>query len=204
MRTVLLDVAILLSSLTLCAQTTIRQVDFKNFTYPLSGPLLGHDGLKWLGNPKDGYSKKKPIHLVRGSDLARVSSLVVDGHYYSQSEGFTLQSVSFADVAGDGNEDAIVVLRYHTGGTQTTDYVYVFSFADGKPKLLAYCYTGDRGYSGLNRVYGERGQLVFELLNPKKAEGLCCSSGIVRTRYVWQDGRFEMAGHPEYAELKEP
>ena len=27
------------------AQTNIRQVDFKNFTYPLNGNLLGHDRL---------------------------------------------------------------------------------------------------------------------------------------------------------------
>jgi hypothetical protein len=32
----------------LAAQENIRQVDFKNFTYPLSGRLLGHSSLEWL------------------------------------------------------------------------------------------------------------------------------------------------------------
>jgi hypothetical protein len=201
MRTVLLNGAILFSSLTLSGQNTIRQVDFKNFTYPLSGPLLGHNGLKWLGNPKDGYSKKKPIHLVEGKE---VSSAVVEGRENPQPSGFIFQSVSFADVNGGGKEDAIVVLLYQTGGTQSTHYVYIYSFEGGKPKLLAYCHTGDRGYSGLYRAYGERGQLVFELLDPKKMQGDCCSSGIVRTRYVWQEDRFEVVGHPEYVKLKTP
>ena len=62
------------------------------------------------------------------SELTKVSSVVVEGRDFSTFEGFTLQSVSFADVKGNGKEDAIVVLLYHSGGTQQTHYVYVFSF----------------------------------------------------------------------------
>jgi hypothetical protein len=184
-------------------QSDIRKVDFKNFTYPLSGSLLGHSELRWLGNPKDGNSERKPIHLVSGDDLTKTSSFVMDGREYAQWEGFKLQSVEYADVTGSGNEDAIVVLRYLSGGTQTTHYVYIYSFDNGKPKLLAYCHTGDRAYLGLYKVYGERQKLVFELLDPRKSEGDCCSSGFVRMRYKWQDGRFEAFGRSEYGELKE-
>ena len=51
------------------AQTNIRQVDFKNFTYPLSGTLLGHDRLQWLDMPTRAHSNRKPIHLVNGGTL---------------------------------------------------------------------------------------------------------------------------------------
>jgi len=183
------------------AQQSIRQVDFRNFTYPLSGPLLGHGELKWLGNPKDGYSKRKPIHLVKGDDLTKVSSVSVDGKEYPQFEGFTLQSVEFADLTGNGTEDAIVVLLYRTGGTQNTHYVYVYSLADGNPRLMAYCHTGSRSDFGLYKVYGEQGKLVFELLDPRKGEGDCCSSGFVRARYIWRNGRFEPFGKQEYGTL---
>jgi hypothetical protein len=27
------------------AQSSVREIDFKNFTYPLSGPLLGHSAM---------------------------------------------------------------------------------------------------------------------------------------------------------------
>jgi hypothetical protein len=180
------------------AQSNIRQVDFKNFTYPLSGPLLGHDDLKWLGDPRDGYSKRAPIHLVNGKDLTKVGSY---GEYV-QWAGFSLQSVQYADVTGDGTEDAIVALLYETGGTQTTNYVYIFKLDAGKPKLLAYCHTGDRAYSGLYKVYGEHRMLMFELLDPKKNLGDCCSSRIVRTRYRWQNGKFVRVGIPEYGPVK--
>jgi hypothetical protein len=201
-RLLVFAVVIFISSGLVYAQKSIRQVDFKNFNYPLSGPLLGHSELKWLGNPKDGYSNRKPIHLVNGDDLEKVSSFVMDGQEYSQFAGFTLQTVDFADVTGEGKEDAIIVLRYLTGGTQTTNYVYIYSFADGKPKLLAYCHTGSRADSGLSRVYGERGKLVFELSDLKKSIGDCCSSGFVRTRYQWQNGQFKVSGAHEYGPIE--
>lgn len=186
MRPLVLGVLILVSSALTDAQESIRQVDFKNFTYPLSGPTLGHDRLKWLD-----MSKASHIQLVDGKDAAG-------------SPGFTLESVEFADVTGEGQEEAVVVLHFRTGGTQQTDYVYIYSFAAGKPKLLAYFHSGDRGSSGLYRVYGENAKLVVELFDPEKRSGDCCSSGFVRTRYKWHNGRFEASGARESITLQEP
>jgi hypothetical protein len=183
------------------AQENIRQVDFKNFIYPLSGQLLGHHGLEWLGIPEHTAAKRSPIHLVNGSNLTKASSFVMDGTEYAQYEGFTMQSVTFADLTGDGNDEAIVVLHYQTGGTQNTDYVYVYTLEQHRPKLLAYCHTGDRAYFGLKTVYAEGGALVFELFDPKRASGDCCSSGIVVFRYKWQGGRFELIGAVERRKL---
>jgi hypothetical protein len=123
-------------------------------------------------------------------------------HEYTQWQGYTLQSVEFADVTGNGQEEAVVVLRYRTGGTQQTDYVYIYSFAAGKPELLAYFHTGDRAASGFYRVYGEDRKLVVELLDPEKQLGDCCSSGFVRTRYEWRNGRFETFGARESLPLQ--
>jgi hypothetical protein len=204
MRPLVIGVLILVSYGFADAQKSIRQVDFKNFTYQLSGTLLGHDSLQWLDMPTEAHPKRKPIHLVNGDNLTKASSFVMDGHEYTQWEGFTLQSVEFADVTGEGKEDAIVVLKYLSGGTQKTHYVYIYSFDDGKPKLLAYFHSGDRAYSGLYKVYGENGKLVVELLDPEKRSGACCSSGFVRTRYKWRNGRFEAFGAPESVMLQEP
>jgi len=195
----MIALAMLVATGSTLAQKNIRQVNFKSFTYPLNGHLLGHDRLQWL--TRDAHPRKEPIHLLNGSDLTKVSSFVMDGNEYAQWEGFTLQSVGFAELTGDGKEEAIVVLRYDTGGTQNTHYVYVYSFAAGKPNLLAYCYTGARAFSGLYRVYGEHGLLVFELFDQTKRSGDCCSSGIVRTRYRWQGKRFERVGTPELLTL---
>jgi hypothetical protein len=194
--------AILVSSGIATAQKSIRQVDFKNFTYPLSGTLLGHDRLQWLSVPSAAHPGGRHIHLVNGSDLTKASNSM--GLEYAQFEGFTFQSVQFADLTGDGSEEAIVVLLYHTGGTQNTNYVYIYSFEGGKPKLLAYCYTGDRAYHGLYKVYGDRGTLAFELFDPRKRSGDCCSSGLVRMQYRWHEDRFEAFGPREFRTLKKP
>jgi hypothetical protein len=186
------------------AQDSIRQVDFKNFIYPLSGPLLGHTELKWLSVPNDGGSRTRTFHLKDGKAFTKDLSLRQNGREYAQYEGFALQSVTYADVTGDGKEDAIVVLQYLSGGTQNTHYVYIYSLVARKPKLLAFCHTGDHAYRGLYKVYGEHGNLVFELLEPGKSEGDCCSSGFVRTRYRWDGSQFQAAGRPEFGAVKEP
>ncbi|MGC2637346.1 MAG: hypothetical protein WA294_09220 [Acidobacteriaceae bacterium] len=163
------------------AQQSIHEVDFRNFSYPLTGSLLGHDGLEWL----DTSGPQREIHLVAGSLLKK------------ESGGFLLESVKYADLTGDGKDEAIVVLRYLTGGTQTTNYVYIYTFRDGAPKLLAYCHTGDRAYSGLYRVYATGGTLVFDLYDPAKRSGDCCSNGVIVRRFRWKAGRFEPFGRPE-------
>lgn len=174
---------LLLSSGLADAQEGIRLVDFKNFTYPLSGPTLGHHSLKWLD-----MSTAKHIRLANGKGG-------------SGSQGFTLGSVAFVDVTGDGQEDALVAIHLDTGGTQQTDYVYIYSFVFGRPNLLAYFHSGDRGSSGLYKVYGENGKLVVELFDPEKRSGDCCSSGFVRTRYKWSHGQFVTFGARESGSL---
>jgi len=197
MRTLALGVLTIVSFGFATAQDTIRQFDFKNFTYPVNGPLLGHDRLQWLTVP-DKTNPKRWTRLVNGNDLTKDSSFVMQGQEYTQWSGFKLESVEFADVTGEHKEEALVVLRYLTGGKQTTHYVYIYSFEDGKPKLLAYCHTGDRADYGLYKVYGEGGALVFELFDPNKRSGDCCSSGFVRIRYRWRASRFEAFGTREY------
>jgi len=185
------------------APNGIRQVDFKDFSYPLKDHLLGHSELKWLSAHQGGSPTLRTIQLKGGKDLQKVSSFEMDGREYDQYEGFTLQGVKFVDVTGGGTEDAVVVLLYQTGGTQTTNYVYIYELDSGKPKLLAYCHTGDRAYSGLYKVYGEHGVLVFELLDPARQSGDCCSSGVVRTRYRWLGGRFQALGTPQHILLND-
>jgi hypothetical protein len=194
----------MLCCLRLVAQENIRQVNFKDFTYPLSGHLLGHSGLQWLDGSAQTTTNRKPIQLADGKDLTKTSSFVMDGKEYAQYEGFTLESVRYADLTGDGNEEAIVDLIYHSGGTQTTNYVYIYTLDQHRPKLLAYCHTGSRSSSGLYGVYGKEGLLVFELFDPTRSQGECCSSGVLISRYKWQSGVFKRVGTTERRSLPPP
>jgi len=170
------------------SQTDIRHIDFKNFSYPFSDSMS--DEPEWID-----MSHEESIRLTNGSNLS-------DSGNGMTNEGLTLEEVQFADVTGDGQTGAIVVLRYDTGGTMFSYYVYVYAFAAGKPKLLACFHAGDRANSGLYMVYGQNGKLVLELYDPDKSAGLCCSTGFIRTRYIWRNRRFLQVGAKEFGKPK--
>jgi hypothetical protein len=181
------------------AQTNIRQVDFKNFSYPWSPYSGWPHQLEWLEASEHGRiqltdGRWRDNEVENPKDIAGIEPFA----------GLTYEEVQFADVTGNGQTDAIVVLRYDTGGTQYSHCVYIYSFVAGKPKLLAGFHSGDRASSGLYRVYGKGGRLVVELFDPVKGSGDCCSTGFIRTRYGWHNGAFEAVGAPEFGTPKAP
>jgi len=173
----------------------IRRVNFKNFSYPWSPPSDWPSQLVWLDT-----SQQEHVRLVNG----RWRFDAKDDEGDTPFSGLTLEAVQYADVTSDGRTDAIVLLRFDTGGTQYSHYVYIYSFAAGKPKLLACFHSGDRAASGLYRVYGEGEKLVVELYDPNKRDGDCCSTGFVRTRYQWHSGKFSAYGAQEFGTTKAP
>ena len=178
------------------AQTSVRQFDFKNFNYPWKHYSAWPYRLEWQDTAEPHH-----IQLVNGRWR--------DGEEEGEEKhrpfsGLTFEDVQFVDVTSDGRTDALVTLRYDTGGTQYSHYVYIYSFATGKPNLLAYFHSGDRAASGLYRVYGQHGRLVVELFDPEKRLGDCCSSGFIRTRYTWHDGKFDVFGGQESGKTKTP
>jgi len=203
MRKMALLICVLASAPSLYTQNGLRNVDFKNFAYPLSGPLLGHHNLQWLENLESGYSHRKAFRLVNGREQEDEKS-GESGTESGRFAGFSFDSVQYADVTGDGEDDAIVVLAYHTGGTQQSDYIYIYSWENGAPTLRAYCFTGDRANSGLYRVFAEQGNLVVDLFDPQKASADCCSSGYVQTKYRWNKNRFIILGKPTRGAVTPP
>jgi len=182
MRTACLCLTFCLAAVCTVGQNNTGATDFKNFRYPWSHYSGWPHELEWLD-----ASETEHIQLKDG----RWADAVDPGLTFT---GLTLENVQFADVTGDGRPEALATLRYDTGGTQYSHYVYIYSLADKSPKLLAYFHSGDRSYWGLYRVYGRGGKLVVELFDPEKRTGDCCSHGFVRTIYQWRGGRFQQVG----------
>jgi hypothetical protein len=120
-----------------------------------------------------------------------------------------LAHITYADVTGDGREDAIVRLGVQTGGSAMPNVVYVFSTTAAGLRLLWAFDTGDRADGGFRNAYGEEGALVVELYGPSMvvggnydagADGLtgaCCPKHYTRTRYRWDGRRFRRVGAAE-------
>ncbi|MGH9563165.1 MAG: hypothetical protein ACRD3S_17060, partial [Terracidiphilus sp.] len=61
------------------AQANIRQIDFKNFSYPLKDHLLGHGGLKWLNTDASGSPRLRTIQLKNWESIDKTPIGEVDG-----------------------------------------------------------------------------------------------------------------------------
>jgi hypothetical protein len=170
--------------------------DFKSSSYPWSGPPSWSERLEWLH-----ISSSKTVRLTNGR-WADPSQSEESANGTASFAGLTLESVTWADITGEGRDDAIVVIRYDTGGTQFSYFVYLYSMRAGRPHLLGCFHAGDRAYSGLYRVYAQNKELVVELFDPAKRTGDCCSSGFIRTRYRWKRDKCEVAGATEFGTPK--
>jgi len=168
--------------------TNLRAFDFKNFSYPWISPNGWPDHLQWMS-----LRVKQHIKLLNGKwddhdDNERA--------FGAQFSGLTLEGVQFARVSGDPSDDAIVVLRYDSGGTQYHYWVYIYGDSGGTPKLLGFFHAGDRAQYGLYQVFAKDRTLNVLLFDPKFQQGDCCSSGYLNYRFRWNGEGFEAIGSP--------
>lgn len=166
----------------------IRTIDFKNFSYPWAPPNDWPDRLQWMS-----LRLEKHIKLVNGKWDERDESERSNGTQFS---GLTLEGVQFAKLSDGKSEDAIVVLRFDSGGTQYHYWVYIYGGSDGTPKLLGFFHAGDRAQFGLYQVFEKYRILNVLLFNPKFQEGDCCSSGYLNYQFHWNGKGFEAIGSP--------
>lgn len=166
--------------------SSIRAIDFTNFTYPAM-PI---------------YSKgEKTFTLKNGKYVGRLQ----DGAIEPAPVSFI--QAAYGDITGDGVEEAIVVLFENVRGTAIPYFVYLYTLERGSPKLLWAFATGDRGDGGLRQVYAENGGLVIELygkdtiiggnLADTEEIGACCPKSFTRARYEWRENRFQQTVPPE-------
>ena len=147
----------------------IKSIDFANLAFP--------------AKPVTGERRTFQLHNGRYRDPedagGRVTGVWLD-----------LVDVEYADLTRDGNDDAIVVLDWVTGGSAMPTVVYVYAMRAGQPVMLWGFTTGDRADGGLRSVSAERGELVVEIFSPKGKTADCCPVAYVRTRYRWVRGAF--------------
>jgi hypothetical protein len=114
--------------------------------------------------------------------------------------------LNYADVTGDGFDEAIMLLGIENRGSAITEIIYIFTLDNGRPKLLWSFETGDRADGGFRNAYSDHGELVIELFGKDRIigsnlyrgeEGLCCPSSFTRTRYKWDGNQFRLTGTPE-------
>lgn len=134
---------------------------------------------------------KESVTLSNGKfDERDAAERVANGTF----SGLTFDGVSYTALSADNEENAIVVLRYDTGGTKYHYWVYIYTFTNNKPQLIGFFHAGDRAAQGLYQIYGRDRMLVVELFDPQRSEGDCCSAGFLRYQFHWNGTGFDSVG----------
>jgi hypothetical protein len=168
-------------------KSPIRQVDFRNSSYP---------------KLPTGKCSMDEVHLTNGKYEApeTIPRKIPSIDCWS----VTLSPIDYGDVTGDGIEEAIVILYAERGGTESSQDVYVYSSRGEEPALLWKFATGDRADGGRRRISAENGELVVELFGVGTAIGKelygtedvpdCCPEHYTRTKYKWVENHFQQDG----------
>lgn len=175
------------------AKSPIRQVDFKNFTYP---------------RLPTGKCSMAEVHLVNGKYNAPEG--IAGTRPAVDCWSVALGPITYGDVTSDGEEEAIVELYAEAGGTEASEDVYIYTLKGGNAQLLWKFATGDRADGGLRHVTAENGKLVVELFGVGTAigkklygteeVGACCPKHFTRSKYKWDGTQFEQDGSKEVFE----
>ncbi|HMF56112.1 MAG TPA: hypothetical protein VK619_07185 [Pyrinomonadaceae bacterium] len=111
---------------------SIRQVDFRNFTYKLN--------------------TLPPIRVRNGRHKRRNDDdFDIDG-----------VEIAYGDLTGDRRDEAVIIVRSSAGGTGYFSNGFVYTLRHGRPVLLTEFDGGDRAQGGIESAKVRRGLLIVE------------------------------------------
>ena len=122
------------------------------------------------------------------------SFLLKDGKFKDKNSEFLFAGVKYADVTGDHNDEAIVILDMISGGSSMPRCVYIFQTKEQKNKKIELIWeflTGDRAYGGLRNIYGENGDLIVENYFAEDKDAACCPTYFIKKRFKWTGNKFK-------------
>jgi hypothetical protein len=183
------------------ANSPLVRFDFKNYTYPLPHGWQNPDGsdLTLTNGRLDPVSADTDLGMDPDEAAAAKSQRRIGASYVT---------TRYFDVTGDGEDEALVILKIETTGSAIPQIVYIFTYKQDKPELLWYFRTGDRADGGLKDVRPENGNLVVELYGQDRFllggietskitddfEQICCPTFFTRSFYKWNGKNFLMQG----------
>lgn len=165
-----------------------------------SGPSTGVRAIDWR-NRRYALDEIGSVPVIDGRGaLALDGDLALDGELTPETDGaapggetgasFRVDPPLFADVDGDGAEDAIVPCTLSTGGTGQFSAIRVYALRAGRVVELGQIPGGDRGDAGIRSVALDGRAIIVERNVLAEGDGLCCPTRWRRERWLWRDGGF--------------
>ncbi len=193
-------------------RSPIGSFDFRNYTYELPRGWQNPDGTAEITLTNGRIAPVSRDVNEKMDDAAKAEAK------QQRRIGMSYITTRYFDATGDGDDEAVVVLKVETGGSAIPQLVYVFSWKDDKPQLIWPFRTGDRADGGLKDVRLENGLTVIELYGQDRfvlgqtetgkitgdEEQLCCPLYYTRTTYKWNGNAFLMQGKRLTYSLSDP
>jgi hypothetical protein len=147
----------------------VRAIDWRNRPYALTGlgTVTVHDGRAEFALDDEGK--------VSATGATPAS--------------FRVEPPLFADIDGDGTEDAVISSVLGTGGTGQFSSIAVYTVRGGQVVSLGEIPGGDRGDGGIRHVALAAGAVVVERNVLADGDGACCASTWRRERWIWRGGQ---------------
>lgn len=179
----------------------LANIDFLNYSYPLPRGWQNPDGADIkLENGDLAPNPGTADEDTSDEEKARLRA--------ERRIGMSHVVTKYFDATGDGQDEAIVILKIETAGNAIPQVVYMFEWQDNEPKLIWMFRTGDRTDGGLKDMRPENGMLVVELygqdrfllgeIETGKLFGddaqLCCPTHFTRSSYKWNGRDFIRQG----------
>jgi hypothetical protein len=177
---IILVLLFIVTASVISAQTGIRSVDFKNFTY--EPHCAGEDTTK-VTVKNGSFSEEKQMEGY------------VDRFY------FEIFATAYGDLDGDKQDEAIVLGVCNTGGTGNFSEGFVYKMRSGKPVLIERIEGGDRAYGGLKTAKIDGGFAFVERYDPGEHGASCCAELILTSKYKLTNGKLVVVGQPVKKDL---
>lgn len=162
------------------AQSDIRKVDFKNFTF-------------------EPYCVGEQTEKITVKDGEFLKETEEDG--YTDRFYFGIDVDGYGDVDGDGKDEAVISSICNTGGTGQFSEGFIYTIKSGKPFLLARIEGGDRAYGGIIGITVEKGIVTVDRNDAGEMGAACCAEFAVKTKYKWNGKKMVEYGKSERREL---
>ena len=162
------------------AQSSIRNVDFKNFAYSVS-----------CGDA-DTVSRL----TVRNGEYRGIKSSLGDEVYLK------IYKVVFGDLDGDRREDAVVLYSCGSGASYVFFRGLIFKMKNRRTTLITEIEGGNKGDGGFYDVRIAKSKLIVERYQVRSTAGSpCCPESIEKTVYKLQGKRLVQIGRPSLRKI---
>ena len=155
-------------------EKSIRALDFANFNYPS------------CRSSEDGILPGSKDIILRGGEIE-----IGDLRKGEEPVNISLSNVSYHDLTGDTQEEAIISLTFLLYPHGSTICTYIYTLEGSNPQLLWKHGFGSAAFGGLRKLWVENGVFLVEEYIHSDSEPYCCPKKFLRLFYKWDGKRFQ-------------